>query len=183
MPAHALSLHRGLHHGGLVHRPTGGSSVLERLRGKAARATRQLSRTFTGDETHEPLLAPDWGERLAEVGIIAGTSFTVGVALGRGGKEALKIGPVPWDLPLGGALVAASLLRPVGRAAMPLRAVGIALLATHAMTWGRGAGKWWRDKKHLPPIIDVAGERVPPTGGGALSDEDERLASAAQAAG
>jgi hypothetical protein len=153
---------------------------LDRLRQKAVRATRQLSRSVSGDETHESIIDTEWKQHLAEVGIITATTFAVGVAVGRGGKDAMKIGPVPWDLPVGGALVALSLLRPAGRAAMPLRAVGAGLLATHTMTWGRGVGKWWRDSAHLPPLIDVAGERPAPTGGGALSDEE--LASVARRA-
>jgi hypothetical protein len=181
MPVHALALHRGLRHGGLVPRANSGPSVLDRLKNKAVRAQRQLSRTFTGDETKESILEDDWKAHLLEIGLISATTFAVGVAQGRGGKDAMKIGPVPWDLPLGGVLVAASVLRPAGRMAMPMRAVGAALLATHTMTWGRGAGKWWRDQKHLPPLSDVAGEpRVPATGGGALSDEE--LASVARRA-
>jgi hypothetical protein len=181
MPAHALTLHRGFRHGGLVPRAHAGPSVLERLKSKAVRASRQLSRPFSVDEKDESVLHDDWKEHLAEVGLIAGTAFAVGVAQGRGGRDTMKIGPVPWDLPLGAALVAGSLVRPAGKFAMPMRAVWAGLLATHAMTWGRGAGKWWRAKKNLPPLIEISGEPAPPaTGGGALSDEE--IASVARRA-
>lgn len=182
MPAHALTLHRGFRHGGgLVPRVQSSPSVLERLKSKAVRATRQLSRPISVDEKDESVLHEDWKEHLAEVGLIAGTVFAVGLVQGRGGKESMKIGPVPWDLPVGAALVAGSLVRPAGKFAMPMRAVGAGLIATHAMAWGRGVGKWWRAKQNLPPLIEVSGEPAPPpTGGGALSDEE--LASVARRA-
>jgi hypothetical protein len=182
MPAHALALHRGFRHGGgLMHRPSTGSSVLDRLKSKAVRATRQLSRSFSVDEARESAWDAEWKERLVEVGLATGTGFMIGVAQGRFGKDAMKIGPVPWDLPVGAALVVGSLLRGTGKGSMPMRAVGTGLLTAHAMTWGRGGGKWWRAKKNLPPLIEVSGERtVPATGGGALSDEE--IASVARRA-
>jgi len=182
MPAHALALHRGLHrHGGLVrHHSSGGPSVLERLHDKAVRANRQLARTSAVHDD-ESMLDDHWKAHLSEVAIIGATTFTVGIIQGRYGKDALKLGPVPMDLPVGAVLVGASILRPVGRLSLPMRAVGAALVGAHSMTWGRGVGKWWRTQANQPPLIEgEAAARVPPVGGGALTDEE--LASVARRA-
>jgi len=184
MPAQALALHRGFRPAALMHRPrpSAGTSVLDRLKSKMVRATRQHDRPVAVEGAasgSESMLVDDWKGQLVGVGLAVGTGVTLGAIQGYGGKNALKIGPVPWDLPVGAALVTASLWRGAGRATMPMRAIGTALLVGHGMTWGRGGGKWWRQKRGLPPLIEVSGEpTVPQTGGGALSDEE--LASVAQ---